>query len=357
MRKSFSQTALTLLVVGLTFTALSDRASARGGGGGGGSSRSFSARSSNSYSRPTSFSYSRQSSIFSSNRQAFHPTTSSAFSAFSKSNNISGKPSNLLSKSFQGNFSTISGKSSFSKFANTSKFSNTSKFASSSKFSSFSKNSYGKYGYGKYGYGKYGCPWYGCCYPWYGCCGCCDYCCYCDNPYYSSCCSCDGYPTCGDATFADLPSDSAVVSAAPAEPSASQVLILNPAENQSTLAYSINGQSYTLKAGDSHRLDAMPDMTIEFDRGLSGDPARYPLTAGTYTFKSTDKGWDLVSDSPSASATPGLVADTPQTTLAGAPQNGPALSAPQNGLATGGPQNGLTAGGPQNGLVASGPQY
>ena len=56
MKKSLPQAILTLLVVGLTFTALSDRASARGGGGGGSRGGSyggsFSSRSSYSYSRP-----------------------------------------------------------------------------------------------------------------------------------------------------------------------------------------------------------------------------------------------------------------------------------------------------------------
>jgi hypothetical protein len=334
MRNSFSQAALTLLVAGLTFTALSDRSLARGGGGGGGS-KGGSFSSSHSSVRP-SYSYSRPSSMSSNNSRAFHPTSFNSFSAFSKN---SGKPSNLASKPFNGSFSKAFGQSSF----------NTSGKNSYGKNSygknSYGKNSYGKYGYGKYAYGKYGKygkyrhSWYGYWYPWYSCGGCCDYSCYCDSPYDSSCCSCDGYTTCGDATFADVPSDPAAdapVATAPSlGPSASQVLIVNPAENQSTLAYSINGQSFTLKAGERHRLDGMPDMTIEFDRGLSGDPAKLPLTAGTYTFKATDKGWDLVSDSPSASPTPDLV-----------------LSAPQNGLVVNGPQPDPGIGVPQTSLAA-----
>ena len=122
----------------------------------------------------------------------------------------------------------------------------------------------------------------------------------------------------GDASTAFAPSQPAD----PPQPAASQVVIVNPAENQSTLAFSVDGQSYSLTAGNSQRLDATPGMTIEFDRGLAGDTARYSLTAGTYTFKFAEKGWDLISDSPSASPVAGLAANLSQS--------GSSLSTPQN---------------------------
>ena len=98
-------------------------------------------------------------------------------------------------------------------------------------------------------------------------------------------------------------------------------MIVNPAQTQATLAYTINGQSYSLNAGQTQPLNVTTSMTIEFDRGLPGDLARYSLTAGTYTFQATDKGWDLVSGSPSATL---MLA--------------PVLNAPQTGLAASGPQ-------------------
>jgi hypothetical protein len=344
MKNSFPQAILTLVVVGLAFVASSDQASARGGGGSG------SGGSSSHVSAGPSYSNSRPSPMYSNNNRVFHPTSFNSFSAFSKNNHGTfpttnySHPLNLNKELGLGDSKGI----------------HALKLAGpSGKPSNLLSKPFNKYGYGKYGkYGKCWHPWYGYCYPWYGCGGCCDYSCYCDNPYDSSCCSCEGYPTCGSATFADLASDpaageasdpaagamvatatgdsAAVAPAASPELSAGQVLVVNPAENQSTLAYSINSRSFTLKAGESQRLDVTPDMTIEFDRGLSGDPARYPLTAGTYTFKSTDKGWDLVSDSPSATPTPGLVLSAPQNDLvADTSQADPGIGVPQTSLSAG----------------------
>ena len=312
MRNSFPQAILTLAVVGLVLVASSDRASARGGGSRGGSFSRSSVQPSRSFVR---------SSV------TYHPTTFNSFSTFTKNNrgafpkatfsrpsnlnkglglgastgihlpnlaSSSGKASNLLSNPMSKNLSKPSGKSLFSKN--------------------------GKYGYGKYDkygkYGKYGYPWYGWGYPWYGGYGGCD-----DGSCYDPGSCGDGGPSYGDATSAyqpsdpagDAPSDPAErATVAPATVAPATVLIVNPAENQSTLAYAINGQPFTLQAGASQPLDATPEMTIEFDRGLSAGTARYPLTAGTYTFASTDEGWDLVSGSPSAAPTPGLAASAPQ---------------------------------------------
>jgi len=107
----------------------------------------------------------------------------------------------------------------------------------------------------------------------------------------------------------------------PSDPMAGQVVIVNPSGNQATLAYSINGQPFNLPPGGSQQLDATSAMVIEFDRGMSGDPARYSLTPGTYTFAATDQGWNLTSGPVSTSDIPGLVAGTSQT--------GPASNVPQ----------------------------
>ncbi len=343
MKTSLSQAALTLLVVGLTLTAFSDRASARGGGGGshgGGSRGSFSSRSSG---RP-SFSMSRPTSMSLNKNRAFHPTSFNSFSAFSK-NNRGTSPKTALSKPMNLNkglgLGASRGIQPLKLAGSSGKPSNLSKPFSKYGYGKYGYGKYGKYGYGKYGkYGKYWHPWYGWWYPGYGCYGGCDYSCNYDNPYDDFAGSSDGSPIESYATSAE-------------QPPADLVLIVNPAVTQSTLTYSINGRSFTLRAGASQQLDATPGMTIEFDRGLSGDPARYSLSPGTYTFTSTDKGWDLVSGSAAVSATPGLALNAPQAAVpADAPLADPGIGVPETSVATDASPAGPGIGSPEINLSA-----
>jgi hypothetical protein len=292
MENSFPKAALTLVAMGLAVAAFSDPVFARGGGGshGGGSHGSGSRGGSFSRSagRP-SFSNFRSISKSSNNNRAFHPTTSKSFSAFSKTN-LSTSPKNTFSRPTNLNKGTGSANKSGKQM-----FTKNSKNGKNAKNANKHHYPWERYwgGYGGYdgGYDDG------------------------DDCGDGSCDSGDdGSPAYGDAMPGDMASD-------PSALPAGQLVIVNPAETQATLAYTINGQSYSLNAGETQPLNVTTSVTIEFDRGLSGDLARYSLTAGTYTFQSTDKGWDLASGSPSA---------TP--TLA------PVLNAPQSGLAAGGPQ-------------------
>ena len=246
---------------------------------------------------------------------------------FSKGNNnalklagSSGKPANMFSKPFNGNSANKSGKQAFAK-----------------------KGKNGKNGKNHHHH-KHHYPWepY-----WGGYDGGYDDGDGCDDGFCDS--DDDGSSIGDDATSGDVTSDPAAVATADSSGMpASQLVIVNPAETQTTLAYTVNGVPYTLSAGQVQPLNVTTSVTIEFDRGLPGDPARYSLTTGTYLFQSTDRGWDLVSGSPSATPTPAPLLNTPQTDLAAdGPQIAPAGNAPQIAPVGNAPQSGLAAGGPQ----------
>jgi hypothetical protein len=71
----------------------------------------------------------------------------------------------------------------------------------------------------------------------------------------------------------------------------SGTLLLNPAVNGETISYVLANRQYTMKPGQSQRLDRT--YTIEFHRGGEFGNARYSLPTGTYEFTITDRGWEL----------------------------------------------------------------
>jgi hypothetical protein len=71
------------------------------------------------------------------------------------------------------------------------------------------------------------------------------------------------------------------------------VHIMNPADTQASLAFAVNGQTYSLEAGQSKDVRIDSDSVIEFDRGSGDENGRYTLSEGTYRFASTQKGWEL----------------------------------------------------------------
>jgi hypothetical protein len=71
------------------------------------------------------------------------------------------------------------------------------------------------------------------------------------------------------------------------------VRIVNPAETQTSLSFSVNGENHTLEAGKSEELGVADKAVIEFDRGTGNDVGRYSLDEGVYRFTSTPQGWEL----------------------------------------------------------------
>ena len=55
----------------------------------------------------------------------------------------------------------------------------------------------------------------------------------------------------------------------------------------------MNGQAYSLEAGQTKDLELTGNEVIEFDRGSGNDTARYSLSDGVYQFAATPQGWEL----------------------------------------------------------------
>lgn len=87
-----------------------------------------------------------------------------------------------------------------------------------------------------------------------------------------------------------------MVVAATAEPTATRLLLTNPADTTGPISYVLDSAPFTMDAGGSQELAGKASWLIEFDRGAGNGPARYSLTDGAYHFAMTDRGWELYSD-------------------------------------------------------------
>lgn len=79
--------------------------------------------------------------------------------------------------------------------------------------------------------------------------------------------------------------DTAVVASAP-------ITLLNPAETQQAVAYTLGADQDSLDPAQSKAYDDGTQV-ITFDRGGDFGQAQYTLEPGTYRFVATDQGWDL----------------------------------------------------------------
>ena len=71
------------------------------------------------------------------------------------------------------------------------------------------------------------------------------------------------------------------------------IIITAPAANDKPIEYMLNGQSFTIKPGQSQRFNHDRDWIVDFDRGTGKGTGKYSLKATTYKFKMTDNGWEL----------------------------------------------------------------
>lgn len=77
-----------------------------------------------------------------------------------------------------------------------------------------------------------------------------------------------------------------------APPKKTSIKIVNPKTNTATLSYTLDGQVYQIKPGETQDLEY--EYEIAFDRGNGGASVRYSLTKGVYTFTPTAEGtWEL----------------------------------------------------------------
>ena len=131
--------------------------------------------------------------------------------------------------------------------------------------SGFGDYGYGGYPYG-YGSGLYSTPRY----------------------YYST-------PTYTTPTYS-YPS-TVIINSTPSVPAPSfdngPIVITSPAANDKPIEYTLNGQSFTMKPGQSQKFNHDRDWIVGFDRGDGKGATQYSLKASAYKFKKTDNGWEL----------------------------------------------------------------
>ncbi len=71
------------------------------------------------------------------------------------------------------------------------------------------------------------------------------------------------------------------------------ITIVAPASNSKPVEYTLNGQSFTMKPGQSQRFQHDRDWIVTFDRGPGKGTGKYSLKPSVYKFKPTDNGWEL----------------------------------------------------------------
>ena len=164
---------------------------------------------------------------------------------------------------------------------------------------------YGGYGYGGgYGpgwgggyYGGYGRGWGGGYYGGYG------------SGYYSPGYYGQTYSSPNYYTPSQVYTDSTVAPSGPQSPTfdGGSIVLTNPATNTETIEYGLNGQTFSMKPGQTQRFTHDRDWIVEFDRGVSNNVARYGLKSTSYKFKRTSNGWELFEQAdsrPAAGALP-----------------------------------------------------
>ena len=71
------------------------------------------------------------------------------------------------------------------------------------------------------------------------------------------------------------------------------IVIMSPAANDQPIEYTLNGQSFTMKPGQSQKFNHDRDWIVGFNRGDGKGTAQYGLKAAMYKFKKTANGWEL----------------------------------------------------------------
>lgn len=71
------------------------------------------------------------------------------------------------------------------------------------------------------------------------------------------------------------------------------IKIVCPDQYDGTVGYLLNDYTYHIRPGESQRLTEDRSWTIRFDRGGDFGTASYRIRPGTYTFRPSDRGWEL----------------------------------------------------------------
>jgi hypothetical protein len=98
-----------------------------------------------------------------------------------------------------------------------------------------------------------------------------------------------------------------------------KIKIVNPSDSGGNVRYTLNGSEYSIKPGDVQILADDRQWVIDFSSGGTKGDVRYTLSAGTFKFKVTQTGWDLMK-----AAKQQTVAKTPTPIPASDPNGTPA---------------------------------
>ena len=86
-----------------------------------------------------------------------------------------------------------------------------------------------------------------------------------------------------------------IVNSAPSIPAPTfdngPIVITAPASNDQPIEYLLNGQTFTIKPGQSQKFNHDRDWIVDFNRGEGKGTGKYSLKATTYKFKMTANGW------------------------------------------------------------------
>ena len=66
-----------------------------------------------------------------------------------------------------------------------------------------------------------------------------------------------------------------------------------PPDMTGHVAYTLNGYQYKIQPGQTQHFREDRDWVIQFDRGPEYGSGMYSLTGGYYSFKRSDRGWEL----------------------------------------------------------------
>lgn len=103
------------------------------------------------------------------------------------------------------------------------------------------------------------------------------------------------YPSYSTPTYS-YPS-TVIINSTPSVPAPSfdggPIVIVSPATNDRPIDYLLNGQSFSIKPGQSQKFQHDRDWIVDFDRGNGKGTAKYSLKATSYKFKMTANGWEL----------------------------------------------------------------
>ena len=105
----------------------------------------------------------------------------------------------------------------------------------------------------------------------------------------------------------------------PGRPLASEPITLwNPIESGGDVRYSLNGQEYSIRPGQAQSFINDRVWTVSFGSGGANGDIRYTLNGGTFKFKVTEGGWNLLRTTdpiplPQASSNPANSPSVPMT--------------------------------------------